>query len=84
MIKNHSIVNFLGGEIQVGGLIAPDKSHVILTLKDMDKPEPIGTNIIKSKDEVYNEQYELIIVFHHKESIDVVINQLNNLKNELL
>ena len=82
--KNITTVAFGNGEILIGTASWPDNQHVLI-FADTERPHEIGSNSSKAGKEWFEEVSGDVVVlgFNKPESIDVVIDFLNEIKAKL-
>lgn len=86
-LENGNCVTFIefGGDVLVGSRVRVDKAVGILTLSDLDEKVEIGKELPEYKNVKLEDLPNLItLIFNKVESIDVVIKNLNNLKERMI
>jgi hypothetical protein len=84
--KKLTLAEFGNGDIAVGGFVAntPDGEKIaMLTLQNISESREIGSTDITMDQEVKKMQFDILMTFPKKESIDVVLGALQQLKENL-
>lgn len=84
MLNGNAELNFGNGDIHIVSSCDTDGKTGYVTFENLDTPMPIGKNLNGFNKEFVPEEYPIVMTFTKTESIDAVIGELLNAKENMI